>query len=179
MVRLAPLFPRQRSQADVPLVETTSRDALTDEALSTQITHLWQRTDEQSLRIEIARLLVVLARLPEACAPLATDERAVRAVAGLLAVGTQQEVLLAEGVMALALLAKAEAGGESWHSACIPSAFAKSWVDSSRSVRRPRIRQRQTPPIPRSIRCKPRRSARSSFQHVYPPSPPRTGASRP
>ena len=36
-----------------------------------------------------------------------------RAVAGLLAAGTQQEVLLAEGVMALALLAKTEAGGES------------------------------------------------------------------
>ncbi|GHJ85612.1 hypothetical protein NliqN6_2014 [Naganishia liquefaciens] len=90
--------------------ETTSRETLADDALTSATMDLWQRTDDQSLKTEIARWLVVLARSGPPSPLPAADDRVVRAVAGLLGLGGQQEVLLAEGVLALALLAKTPAG---------------------------------------------------------------------
>lgn len=83
---------------------------------------LWNRTDEQSIKIEIGRfvacLCTMLARTAQptdkrpALEALAGDARTARALFGLVRLGTSQEVLLAEGVLALALIAKTEGGGK-------------------------------------------------------------------
>lgn len=76
---------------------------------------LWDRTDSQPLRIEISRLLAALARALSAQTdpPPAHDERELAALTTLVGLGPAQEIVFAEGVLALALISNSAQGGES------------------------------------------------------------------
>jgi hypothetical protein len=101
----------------------SARLVFEDEGVRSQVMDLQDRTDEQSIKIEISRFVACLcttlargSQPPDEQPPLeklASDERTVRALVALVRLGSAQEVLLAEGVLALALIAKTEGGGKS------------------------------------------------------------------
>lgn len=76
---------------------------------------LWTRTDDQSLKIEISRLVSALVRALSVpySEPVVRDDRELAALTMLVGLGSAHEILLAEGVLALALVAKSAQGGKS------------------------------------------------------------------
>lgn len=90
---------------------------------------LWARTDDQSIKIEISRLVAAIARAQPRTGEEPIPERVIRdarelaALTMLVALGSSHEILLAEGVLALALIAKSAHGGSSglfcWERGCL------------------------------------------------------------
>lgn len=97
----------------IAVAERTARIVQDEQVLRRQMMDLWARTDSQPLKIEIARLFAALVRALASQGDLdVRDEREIAALTMLVGLGAAQEVVFAEGVLALALIAKSAMGGE-------------------------------------------------------------------
>lgn len=111
------MFPRFRPATPTDPArpaEHIARTVADEHDLLRQIVDLWTRTDEQSLKIEISRLVSALVRalsIPNG-EPVVRDDRELAALTMLVGLGAAHEILLAEGVLALALVAKSVQGGK-------------------------------------------------------------------
>ncbi|KAJ9125187.1 hypothetical protein QFC22_000141 [Naganishia vaughanmartiniae] len=112
---------------EMDMVDTTSSMFGSNEEILDQILQLQQRTDDQAVKIEVSRLMTTLVtslakggevtsvdqhaegRMMEA---LMRDRRVLACPATLIGLGGQHEMLLAEGVLALALIAKRNTKGK-------------------------------------------------------------------
>ncbi|KAJ9093124.1 hypothetical protein QFC19_008467 [Naganishia cerealis] len=127
----------QRQSDLLGSVQVTPSSSLTLDATSTtlsakselldQILELQLRVDDQAIKIEISRLMTtLLTALAKAgdlasrdsrpmghLADLIQDMRVLACPATLIELGAQHETLLAEGVLAMALVAKSDVGGKS------------------------------------------------------------------
>jgi hypothetical protein len=108
--------------------DTTSCIVAANFEMIEQILAMQERADDQAIKIEVSRLITTLLTFLAKQGPinssgdqqsresyievLVRDSRSLACPASLIALGSQHEILLAEGVLALALVAKSNSKGK-------------------------------------------------------------------